>query len=160
MFQTQSKINIPINNPLTGKEINEALSNVKDYRGLVIKFQLDKEWFKNAKDGFYVINYGQLFEGTHWVAMELRGKNILYFSSLGDKPLKIFDTIKYKVIYNNYKFQSNYSANCGLWCIVFIRWMNSGRGFKEFSDLFYPHDSEKLLLNNDRKMISLYQNHI
>ncbi len=153
-FQKYSKT-LPVNKPLTGSEINEYLKDVSKYRGLLIKSQLDKDFFRTAKDGFYILNYGRIFEGTHWVAFELDGNTITYFSSLGDRPLRIFDAIPQRVIYSNYKLQSNYSMNCGLWAVAFILWRSLGRDLKDFANLFMPHDSEKLLLDNDRIMLSL-----
>lgn len=153
-FQKYAKT-LSVNKPLTGSEINEYLKNVPGYQGLFIRSQLDKDFFSGLKNGFYILNYGKVFEGTHWVAFEVNGNKITYFSSLGDKPLKIFDTIPQQVVYSNYKLQSNYSMNCGLWAVAFIKWRSLGRSLKDFANLFIPHDSEKLLLENDRVMLSL-----
>lgn len=123
---------------------------------VIVKDQIS-DLIKNPKSGFYLLNYGTWFEGTHWAVIHVIDKNNFeFFSSFGDPPLlEIAKARSIDTVYNNLKIQSNLSDNCGLYCVAFILWRNSKRSFDSFIKQFEAVDSEKKLLENDKKMIGI-----
>lgn len=151
-------ISLRQNRATTTRELEEILhqKGVKNFKGVFVKALLPSILKERAK-GFYIINYGNLLEGTHWSAFQIVDKNNAnFFSSYGDMPLKaICEQEDLETVYNNLKFQSNYSSNCGLYCVAWILWMSSGRSFSSFTKLLQDVDSEKTLLSNDKVIINL-----
>lgn len=145
-------------NEATSGQYLEKILNDKNVplEGIVVKSQL-KDFMKNPKKGFYILNYGRFFQGTHWAVINVIDKyNFEFFSSFGDPPLQaIKNDSNVDTIYNNLKIQSNYSNNCGMYCVAYILWRNSKRTFKSFIDNFSAVDSERDLLKNDRKVFNI-----
>lgn len=69
----------------------------------------------------------ELGKGTHWTAYSKRGKNVIYFDSIGQlkPPLELIqyfrsDGSKTKVIYNFDRYQNPNEFNCGHLCLKFL----------------------------------------
>jgi hypothetical protein len=106
--------------------------------------------------------------GTHWIAIIRSEKHTLeIFNSLGVNNL---DSLKpyfkfpnnFELIFNEEKFQSNTSINCGFFCIYFIiyRIMNFDMSFEHLIEEIFNADEnindslvtnfcQKLLLNDE-----------
>ena len=87
-------------------------------------------WSK-IKDGEYVINLDESKSiETHWIALYVNGKNIIYFNSFGvehiPKEFKKFIGNK-NIIANIYRIQAYDSIMCGCFCIGFIDFMLKGK---------------------------------
>ena len=91
----------------------------------------------NIKNGAYVIDldeYGDI--GTHWVALYVNNKTIIYFDSFGVQhiPKEIMKFIGNKnMITNIFRIQAYDSIMCGYFCIGFINFMFNGNSNLEVS---------------------------
>ena len=84
----------------------------------------------NIKKGAYVINLDEYRDiGTHWVALYVNNKTIIYFYSFGVEriPKEIMKFIGNKnIITNVFRIQAYDSIMCGYFCIGFINFMFNG----------------------------------
>ena len=65
--------------PLTNFEIQEYYQNELRFNGV---FSRDNLPNNNIKNGAYVINLGEYHDiGTHWVALHVNNKIVIYFDS-------------------------------------------------------------------------------
>ena len=63
-------------------------------------------------------------KGNHWIEMKLVDKKLFYFDSYGIPYIP--DIIKnqysnFKIITKIYRIQSNFSNECGKFCIMFVQ---------------------------------------
>ena len=65
--------------PLTNFEIQKYYENEPKFNGAYSRHNLSK-----IKDGTYIINLDEYESvGTHWIALYVNSKNVIYFDSFG-----------------------------------------------------------------------------
>ena len=112
----------------------------------------------SIKIGAYVINLDEYHDiGTHWVALYINNKIIIYFDSFGVEhiPKEIIKFIgnneqssstkarNKKIITNIYRIQAYDSIMCGYFCIGFINFTFDGNSLTDYTNLFSPNDFKK-----------------
>ena len=112
----------------------------------------------SIKIGAYVINLDEYHDiGTHWVALYINNKIIIYFDSFGVDhiPKEIIKFIgnneqssstkarNKKIITNIYRIQAYDSIMCGYFCIGFINFTFDGNSLTDYTNLFSPNDLKK-----------------
>ena len=112
----------------------------------------------SIKNDAYVINLDEYHDiGTHWVALYVNNKTIIYFDSFGVEhiPKEIIKFIgnnaqspsakacNKKIITNIYRIQAYDSIMCGYFYIGFINFMFDGNSLKDYADIFSPNDFKK-----------------
>ena len=112
----------------------------------------------SIKIGAYVINLDEYHDiGTHWVALYINNKIIIYFDSFGVEhiPKEIIKFIgnneqssstkarNKKIITNIYRIQAYDSIMCGYFCIGFINFTFDGNSLTDYTNLFSPNDLKK-----------------
>ena len=106
--------------PLTNFEIREYYKNERRFNGVCSRDNLTT----NIKKGAYVINLDEYEDtGTHWIALYVKNKKVVYFDSFGVEhvPKEIIQFIKNKdIIANIFRLQAYDSIMCGYFCIKFI----------------------------------------
>ena len=109
--------------PLTNFEIQEYYQNEPRFNGVFSRHDLPN----NTKNGTYVINLDEYHDaGTHWVALYVNNKIVIYFDSFGVEhiPKEIMKFIRCKkIITNIYRIKAYDSIMCGYFCIGFINFM-------------------------------------
>ena len=115
----------------------------------------------SIKNGAYVINLDEHSDiGTHWVALYVNNKTIIYFDSFGVEhiPKDIIKLIgsneqsssakarNKKIITNIYRIQAYDSIMCGYFCIGFTNFMFDGNSLTDYTDLFSPIDLKKTMI--------------
>ena len=140
--------------PLTNFEIQEYYQNEPRFNGVFSRDNLPN----SIKSGAYVINLDEYHDiGTHWVALYLNNKTIIYFDSFGVKhiPKEIIKFIvsneqsssakarNKKIITNIYRIQAYDSVMCGYFCIGFIKFMFDGNSLTDYTNLFSPNYLKK-----------------
>ena len=130
--------------PLTNFEIQEYYQNEPRFNGV---FSRDNLPNNNIKNGAYVINLDEYHDiGTHWVALYVNNKTIIYFDSFGAEHIPK-EFIKFignkKIITNIYRIQAYDSIMCGYFCIGFINFMFNGNNLTDYTSLFSPNDFKK-----------------
>ena len=86
---------------LTNFEIQEYYQNEPRFNGVFSRDNLPS----NIKNDAYVINLGEYHDiGTHWIALYVNNKTIIYFDSFGVEhiPREIIKFIARKRIINKY----------------------------------------------------------
>lgn len=80
-----------------------------------------------VSNGNYIINLqsSNTGNGTHWLALILKGNESIFFDSFGaPPPIEIRDFVKKRkgshLGYNNWIIQDLNSNNCGYFCISFL----------------------------------------
>ena len=70
-----------------------------------------------------IVNLADSFnKGTHWIGMKFINNKLFYFDSYGIPFIPdIINKQFKKIITNIYRIQSNYSNECGKFCILFIK---------------------------------------
>ena len=127
---------------------------------------------KKLLEGFYIINLDDSTgQGTHWVVLCKRGKEICYFDSYGAPPSQmLFETIKKghkHAWYSDLIIQDYNSVMCGYYCLVFMAYMNEREGsfkdiFKSFHDLFKDNSvstDNKIGKQNDKLARKLFNHY-
>ena len=94
--------------------------------------------------------------GDHWLGLVLTKNKCFFFDSFGlgimDLNIKIFLKQYYKkVSINNHCIQHLNSDKCGLYCIAFIKHVNSTMTYEKFISKFNLYN----LLGNDNVVLSL-----
>ena len=147
---------------LTNIEINEYYKNEPRFNGVYSRNYLPNK----IKKGAYVINLDEYENmGTHWVALFVKPKYIVYFDSFGiehiPKEINKFinnDTIKSsslkRIKSNIFRIQAYDSIMCGYFCIEFINYMLKGKTLLDNTNLFSPNDFKK----NDRVIKRIFKN--
>ena len=129
--------------PLPSFEIQEYYQNEPRFNGVFSRDNLRN----NIKNGAYVINLDEYHDiGTHWVALHVNNKTIIYFDSFGVEhiPREIMKFIACKkIITNIYRIQLYDSIMCGYFCIGFIDFMFNGKTLTDYTNLFSPNDFKK-----------------
>ena len=92
--------------PLTNFEIQKYYQNEPRFNGVFSRDNLPN----SIKNGAYVINLDEYHDiGTHWVALHVNNKTIIYFDSLGvehiPREIMKFNACK-KIITNIYRIQA------------------------------------------------------
>ena len=103
------------------------------------------------KNGAYVINLDEYRDiGTHWVALYVNNKTLIYFDSFGVEhiPKEIIKFIHSKaynknIITNIYRIQAYDSIMCRYFCIGFINFMFNCNSLTDYTSLFSPSDFGK-----------------
>ena len=137
--------------PLTNFEIQGYYQNKLRFNGVFSRDNLPnsirpKELGSAVKNGAYVINLDEYHDiGTHWVALYVNNKTIIYFDSFAVEhiPREIMKFIARKKITNIYRIQAYDSIMCGYFCIGFINFMFNGKSLTDYTNLFSPNDLKK-----------------
>ena len=136
--------------PLTNFEIQEYYQNEPRFNGVFSRDNLPN----TIKNSAYVINLDEYRDiGTHWVALYVNNKTIIYFDSFGVEhiPKEIMKFIgneqsssskarNKKIIRNIYRIQAYDSIMCGYFCIGFINFMFNGNSLTDYTSLFSPNN--------------------
>ena len=130
--------------PLTNFEIQEYYQNEPRFNTVFSRDNLPN----SIKNGAYVINLDEYRDiGTHWVALYVNNKTIMYFDSFGVEhiPKEIIKFIgnNKKITTNIYRIQACDSIMCGYFCIGFINFMFDGNSLTDYTDFFSPNDFKK-----------------
>ena len=134
---------------LTNFEISEYDKNEPRFNGVYSRNNLtktirSKELGSTVKKGAYVINSDEYENiGTHWIALFVKPKYVVYFDSFGIEhiPKEVKHAIGNKEIKANiFRIQAYDSIMCGYFCIEFINYMFDGKSLIDFTSLFSPHD--------------------
>ena len=129
--------------PLTNIEISEYYANEPRLYGVYSRNNLPKV----IKKGAYVLNLDEYENtGTHWIALFVKPKEVIYFDSFGIEhiPSEINKFIGNKNIKSNiFRLQACDSIMCGYYCIEFINYMLKGKALLEYTNLFSPNDFKK-----------------
>ena len=132
-IKKKSNLLIPFH-PLTNFEISEYYENEPRFNG-------------NIKKGAYVINLDEYKDaGTHWIALYVKNKKVVYFDSFGVEhvPKEIIKFIKNKdIIANIFRLQAYDSIMCCYFCIEFFDYMFDDKTLIDYTNLFSPHDFKK-----------------
>ena len=128
---------------LTNFEIQEYYHNEPRFNGVFSRDNLPN----SIKNGAYVINLDEYHDiGTHWVAMYVNNKTIIYFDSFGVEhiPEEIMKFIGNKNrITNIYRIQAYDSIMCGYFCIGFINFMFNGNSLTDYTTLLSQNNLKK-----------------
>ena len=113
--------------PLTKFEIQEYYQYELKFNGNFSRDNLPN----NIKNGPYVINLDEYHDiGTHWVALYVNNKTVIYFDSFGVEHI-LKEIMKFiarkKIITNIYRIQAYDSIMCGYFCIGVINFMFNGK---------------------------------
>ena len=85
--------------PLTNFEIQEYYQNESRFNGVFSRDNLGS----TVKNGAYVINLDEYHDiGTHWVALHVNNKTIIYFDSFGVEHIPR-EIARKKIITNIYR---------------------------------------------------------
>ena len=127
--------------PLTNFEIQEYYQNEPRFNGAFSRDNLPNI----IKNDGYVIDLDEYRDiGTHWVALYVNNKTIIYFDSFGVEhiPKEIIKFIgnNKKIITNIYRIQAYDSIMCEYFCIGFINFMFDGNSLTDYTNLFSPND--------------------
>ena len=100
------------------------------------------------KKGAYVINLDEYENtGTHWVALFVKPKYMVYFDSFDiehiPKEINKFINNNNNIESNIFRIQAHDSIMCGYFCIEFINYMLKGKTLLDYTNLFYPNDFKK-----------------
>ena len=149
----------PTPHPLTNFEIQEYYQNEPRFNEVFSRDKLpinnnnnnyydddDDNNNNNIKNGAYVINLDEYHNiGTHWVALYVNNKTIIYFDSFGVEhiPKDIMKFIGNKNIIDIFRIQAYDSIMCGYFCIGFINFMFNGNSLTDYTSLFSPNDLKK-----------------
>ena len=141
-------------------EIEAYYRNESRFNGVYSRHNLpDKK-----KDGAYVINLDainldviNLDIGTHWIALYVNNKTVIYFDSFGvehiPKEVKTF-IINKNIIANIFRLQAYDSVMCGYFCIGFIDYMFMGKSLTDYTNPFSPNNFKK----NDDIILNYFLN--
>ena len=131
---------------LTNFEIQEYYQNEPRFNGVLSRDNLPN----TIKNGAYLINLDEYRDnGTHWVALHVNNKTIIYFDSFGVEhiPKDIMKFIDNKnIITNIFKIQAYDSTMCGYFCIGFINFIFNGNSLTDYTSLFSPNDLKKTMI--------------
>ena len=137
MKELKKKLNslLPFH-PLTNFEISEYYKNESRFNGVYSR----NNFPKTIKKGAYVINLDEYENlGTHWIALFVKQKYLVYFHSFGIEhiPKEIEHAVGNKEIKANiFRIQAYDSIMCGYFCIEFINYVFDGKSLIDFTSLF------------------------
>ena len=99
---------------------------------------------------WYVINFDEYFDiGTHWITIYVINNDVTYFDNFGVEhiPKEIKALISNKNIKTNiFRIQAYDSIMCGYFCTGFINFMLARKTLTEFTNLFSPNNSKKMVI--------------
>ena len=130
--------------PLTNFEIQEYYENELRFNGVFSRDNLPN----SIKSGAYVISLDEYYNiGTHWVALYVNNKTIIYFDSfrvehIPKEIIKFLGNNK-KIITNIYRIQAFDSIMCGYFCIGFINFIFDSNSLTDYTNLFSPNNLKK-----------------
>ena len=134
-IKKKSNLLIPFH-PLTNFEIREYYKNEPRFNGVYSRDSLPP----NIKKGAYVINLDEYEDaGTHWIALYVKNKKVVYFDSFGVEhvPKETIKFIKNRDITANiFRLQAYDSIMCVYFCIKFIDYMFDDKTLIDFTNLF------------------------
>ena len=145
--------------PLANFEIQEYYQNESRFNGVFSRDNLPNNIRSQGlgsavKNGAYIINLDEYHDiGTHWVALYVNNKIVIYFDSFGVEhiPKEIIKFIaRKKIITNIYRIQAYDSIMRGYFCIGSINFMFNGKSLTDYTNLFPPNDfnkSDDIILN-------------
>ena len=124
---------------LTNFDIQEYYQNEPRFNGVFSRDNLPN----TVKNGAYIINLDEYHSiGTHWVALYLNDKTIIYFDSFGVEHISK-EIIKFidrkKIITSISRIQA-----CDYFCIGFINFMFNGNSLTDYTSLFSQSDFKKI----------------
>ena len=135
--------------------LGDLLSKGLSGKGVIRFFSRDNLG-STVKNGAYVINLDEYYDiGTHWVALYVNNKIIIYFDSFGVEhvPKEIIKFIvRKKIITNIYRIQAYDPIMCGYFCIGFMNFIFNGKSLIDYTNLFSPNDFNK----NDNIILNYY----
>ena len=115
---------------LTNFEIQEYYQNKPGFNGVFSRDNLPN----SIKNGAYVINLDEYDDiGTHWVALYVNNKTIIYFDSFPREIMKFI--ARKKIITNIYRTQAYDSIMCG--------YFYNGKSLTDYTNLFSPNNLKK-----------------
>ena len=144
--------------PLTNFGIQEYYQNEPRFNGVFSRDNLpNNSNNNNIKNGAYAINLDEYRNiGTHWAALYVNNKTIIYFDSFGVEhiPREIMKFIgneqsssvkarNKNIITNIFRIQAYDSIMCGYFCTGFINFMFNGNSLTDYTSLFSPNDLKK-----------------
>ena len=129
--------------PLTNFEIQAYYQNESRFIGVYSRDNLPDK----IKDGAYVINLDEYSDiGTHWIALYVNNKTVLYFDTFGvkhiPKQIKKFTNNK-NIIAIIFRIQAYVSVMCEYFCMGFIDYMFMGKSLTDYTNLFSPNNFKK-----------------
>ena len=134
--------------PVTNFELQKYYQNELKFYAVYSKNNLSR-----IRNGAYIINPdGYESIGTHWIALYVNVKNVIYFDSFGVEhiPNEIIKFIGNKnIITNIYRIHAHDSIMCEYFCIGFINFILKGQSLLEYTNLFSPNEykkSDKIIL--------------
>ena len=126
--------------PLSNFEIQKYYQNEPRFNGVFSRDNMPN----NIKHGAYAINLDEYHDIiTHWVALYVNNKTIIYFDSFGVEhiPREIIKFIaRKKIITSIYRIQANDSIMCCYFCIGFINFMFNVKSLTDYTNFFSPND--------------------
>ena len=131
----------PTPHPLTNFEIQEYYQNEHRFNGLFSRDNLPNNSSSNNNNHHHLDEYRDI--GTHWVALYVNNKTIIYFDSFGVEhiPKEIMEFIGNKnIITNIFRIQAYDSIMCGSIFIGFVNFMFNGNSLTDYTSLFSPND--------------------
>ena len=136
--------------PLTKFEIQAYYQNEPRFIGVYSRDNLPDK----IKDGAYVVNLDEYSDiGTHWIALYVKNKTVIYFDSFGiehiSKEVKKFVNNR-NIIVSIFRIQAYDSVMCGYFCIGFIDYMFMGKILTNYTNLFSPNNfkrNDDIILN-------------
>ena len=138
---------------LTNFEIKDYYENEPRFKGVYSRDNLPK----TIKNGAYVINLDEYADvGTHWIALYVKNKKVIYFDSFGVKnvPKEIKRFIGHKNTKTNiFRIQADSSIMCEYFCIGVIDFMFANKTLIDFTSLFSPYDFKK----NDKVILDYFE---
>ena len=141
-IKKKSNLLIPFH-PLTNFEIAEYYENEPRFNGVYSRDNLPK----TIKKAAYVINLDEYADrGTHWIALYVKNKKVVYFDSFGVEhvPKEIIKLIKNKdIMVNIFRLQAYDSIMCGYYCIEFINYILKSKTLLDYTNLFSPNNFKK-----------------
>ena len=124
-------------------EIEYILSSDPTFIGCFPYDELPK--FKRKKICSVIINTGHSStQGKHWVAVKMFKDKCFYFDSFGvgivNENIKTFVSNYKKVTHSDLCIQDLRSKKCGLFCMAFIKNVNSVEDYDSFIKMFNDCD--------------------
>lgn len=118
------------------------LANKMNFNLNFIGLTNDLNKLKSIPNGSYIVNIGD-DDGTHWTCFYIENDTCFYFDSFSVAPEDDLINILSKkskitkLIYNSdFQFQDITEDLCGIWCLVFLHYMNNSKK-KNLIDRFY-----------------------
>ena len=117
---------------------------IKNFKGIFSRDSKDHL----HKTGSCIINLDdEIGNGTHWVATDIKGKNVFYFDSFAQPPPVEFVSyakrIGKQIIFNSgHPIQELQSVRCGYYCVYFLNEIRK-KSFYDVLKVFSLNDPMK-----------------